>query len=1308
MRTSIITMWSKKLPPASLLVPFFLLHLLWTTTVHAREEKKGPSISQTKLDNPPANFFYFDDSEIILIHDRDAGIILRSVDAGKEFKKVDDIAEGKAWDVQPHPFNPKVAYALGETTEHWITNDQGESWTKFKTDAPPSLFKQPLGFHATDSNKVLLHTQECKGIFDCEEQDYYTTDGFKSVKPLRKNTSNCIFVHSTLRSEVDEKDLEIPEDRVVCVVIGRDSPYAKDFRVVFSDDYFKDGSKDGYEPYLDGDRTVKGIIKMAMVKGYLVAAAKAEHTAEMALYVTKDAKTWHRAEFPKDHKLEEDAYTILESTNYSIQVDVMTTKPSNPMGVLFTSNSNGTYFARNIEHTNRNRGGNVDFEKIQGIQGIVLVNIVENWQDVARSSRANKKVKTKISFHDGRNFEPITYDKKELHLHSVTDISNFFGRIYSSSAPGIVMGVGNTGDYLRDYEEGDLYVSDDAGLTWNLALKEAHKYEFGDQGAVLMAIYDEGPTNEISYSIDHGKTWDTAALVDGDKKVRAKVLTTTPDSTSLKFVLLATIDRKDYYVFSIDFEGLHERKCEKDDFEDWHARPESQDDPGCVMGEKQWYRRRKADAKCFVGEKFEDPVAQFDECPCTNKDFECDYNYNFKWDGPEHRCVPAGTMPVPSGQCEKGDDKYKGSSGYRLIPGNKCKDGVNLEQEIERDCRESKKAPVSGKISAEITSFRGKYFMEHYYLERAGSSSGTDQTVIMRTNEKEIYISRDHGKVWTRELEGKEITAIYPHQYFNDAVFFLTGGKTVHYTTNRGATFDSFTAEASPTRDKVQIMGFHEDRKDWLLWTGAVDCSSSKNGECHSVTFYSTDRGDHWETLARYVRKCEFIKKEGRPGGDKLEKLVYCEQFEGEKLGGPLQLLSSNNWFGDREVKFPDVIDFATMSEFIIVAAKDSDQKSLKIDTSMDGRIFADALFPKNLEVPHQTAYTVLDSSTHAIFLHVTVEDRPNFEYGSIVKSNSNGTSYVLSLDGVNRNEAGFADFEKMLGLQGVALTNVVANREHPSDNEVKKLKSMITHNDGAQWALLPAPEKDAEGHDFECDIENIDSCSLHLHAYTERDDPRKTFSSPSAIGLMMGVGNVGEHLTRKSDGDLFLTRDGGVTWNAVKKGNYMWEYGDQGSILVIVKENVATKVVYYSRDEGDTWTEYQFSESEMNIFSISTVPSDNSRNFLLWGKDTHSDGKIVTVNLDFTGLTDRQCKLMLDDLNSDERDYELWTPKHPLQDDSCLFGKVAQYHRKKRDRDCYNGPKIPDPHTKKYCACTRQDFEWYVPQSSIVTSSLQ
>ena len=1258
---------------------YLLIQLLSFSTLAAARDKHEVTITRTKLPDAASNIYYFEDSDSILILDRTAGQVLRSHDAGKEWDPIDDIAKGAALDLWPHPYDRKVAYILGGSTEHWITQDRGKSWRSFKTQASPSLFRMPFTFHAGDSDKVLFHGQICKRILDCEEVSYYTKDAFENVAEMRADTRGCTFAHATPLLDASN------DDTVICVVKGKYSGWQEDNRLVVSDNYFETE----VEPYLEGERTVQGIINIAPVKGFIVAAAKAKGTTELALYVTKDAQTWHRAVFPSDHKLEEDAYTILESTNYSLQVDVMTTNPTDAMGVLFTSNSNGTYFTRNIEHTNRNYRGIVDFEKVQGIQGIVLVNIVDNWEEVEKLKK-DKKIMSQISFDDGRTFKDLTANGENLHLHSVTDMANA-GRVFSSPAPGLVMGVGNTGKYLKRYEECDTWVSDDAGITWRPALKEAHKYEFGDQGAILVAVYDEGPTNKVSYSIDHGTTWNNTDL---GEKVKAKVLTTTPDSTSLKFVLLASKGGGadiEHYLYFLDFKNVLDKTCKDNDFEDWCARVDEDGKCDCLMGHKQYYRRRKADAKCFIDREFKEAEPRFEPCVCTEADYECDYNFVRSSD--KSSCNPAGSFRLPESVCKNQEDTYMGPSGFRLIPGNDCSKGVELDKDIERPCNQTMKPPVSGEITHEITTFKANGFREYYYLERTESNSGDDETVIMRTAEQNIYISKDHGKTWDHILKDEEITAIYPHQYINDVVYFLTGSKKVFYSINRGDNIRDFKAPKEPTHDRLQTLAFHADYKDWLIWTGAVDCGS--NGDCHSVAYVTEDRGDEWRTMLRYVRKCEFIKKEGRGAS---EKLVYCEQFKGETLDGPLELLSSDNWFADSETKFSNVIDFATMSEFIIVAAKDQqDEKSLKVDASVDGRTFAAAEFPSNFNVPVQKAYTVLDSSTHAVFLHVTVGSRQDSEYGTIIKSNSNGTSYVLSLNGVNRNTQGYVDFEKMLGLEGVAIVNVVANVEDAERGNSKKLKTMITHNDGAEWAPIRAPLNDADGKAFECDVESTGHCSLHLHGYTERGDPRDTFSSPSAVGLMMGVGNVGEYLSRKGDDDTqtFITRDGGVEWRAVMKGDYMWEYGDQGSIIVIVEEKKATDVVFYTLDEGDTWRQYKFTDSQMEIGSISTVPSDSSRNFLLWGRDVNSASEIATVNLDFTGLWDRQCDL--NDKHPEESDdYELWKPRHPLSDDNCLFGHVAEYHRKKISAHCFNGRRYESLHNiARNCSCTRQDFEW-------------
>lgn len=1265
------------------------LSLLLTTLTFAK--KDGPRITKYKFDAPPAAApLYFEDSDVILIPDA-TGTVIRTTDAGEEWAPIADVPKGEAWDLVLHPYSKKTAYIWGKDQTHWVTEDQGASWRSFEIEGYPVRFRPPFSFHASDPDKVVVNV--CSNFIICEEMALYTTDAFKSApKPLRTDTRSCVFARSTELFQTSKDDEG--DDRVICVVKGRyASPWStRDNELRVSDNYFKDES----EPILDEGRTVSGIINIAVVKSYLVAAASAKGTNELAMYVTDDAETWHRAVFPEDHKIEEDAYTILESTNYSIQVDVMTTSPLNAMGVLFTSNSNGTYFTRNIEHTNRNYKGIVDFEKISGIQGIVLVNVVDNWKEVEGSrSTTPKKIKSKISFDDGRTFSPLKVGDDDLHLHSVSHISNS-GRVFSSPAPGLVMGVGNKGDYLKEYEECDVYVSDDAGLTWKRALKEAHKYEFGDKGAVLVAIYDEGATDEIKYSLNHGHNWETVKL---DDKVKAKVLTTTPDSTSLKFFLMATKgggEDTEHFAMVIDFEELHEGKCKESDFEKWYASVDEDKNPTCIMGHKQWYRRRKWDADCFVDEEFKDPEPGYEPCACAKEDFECDFNFIPSAEG--DKCNPANFLDVPEDQCKEESETFKAPSGFRLIPGNDCdraaKGAMELDVDVERPCKDSKKPPVSGAISNEITRFKAATFADYYYLEGSDKSSKDDETVVMRTDEHEIYITRDAGKTWKRILKDEEITAIYPHRHFSDVVFFLTPGKKVFYTYNRGDTIESFEAPADPTRDRLPVLSFNPTSKEWLIWTGAVNCESGSKGECHNVAFFSEDRGGNWIHRVRYVNKCEFVNEEGRR---EVENLLYCEQYEGEELSGRLQLKWSDDWFAHDHKEFDDIIDFATMSEFIVVAARrEDDRDALSCHTSMDGKNFADAQFPPSLEVPREKAYTVLDSSTHAVFLHVTVNNREGSEYGSLIKSNSNGTSYVMSLDGVNRDSRGYVDFEKMLGLEGVILVNQVANLKEADKGASKHLKTMITHNDGAQWAPLRAPAKDAEGVEYKCDVSNPQKCSLHLHSYTERKDPHATFSSPSAIGLMMGVGNVGEYLRKKNDDDtsLFITRDGGVEWQAVKRGNYLWEYGDQGSIIVIVEQDVATTSVFYTLNEGIDWIEYPFTEKPFTVASISTVPSDKSRNFILWGKESDNGKEIATINLDFTGLTDKRCEL--DENNPEDGDYYLWEPKHPSQKDNCLFGHVAQYHRKLVDRDCYNGPSIKHLHQiARNCPCSREDFEW-------------
>ncbi len=360
---------------------------------------------------------------------------------------------------------------------------------------------------------------------------------------------------------------------------------------------------------------------------------------------------------------------------------------------------------------------------------------------------------------------------------------------------------------------------------------------------------------------------------------------------------------------------------------------------------------------------------------------------------------------------------------------------------------------------------------------------------------------------------------------------------------------------------------------------------------------------------------------------------------------------------------------------------------SLKLQVSLNGRDFAEIHFPPGMDLGTK-AYTVLDSVTDAIFLHFTTHQETGSEWGTLLKSNSNGTFYAQSLDFVNRNSQGFVDFEKMLGLDGVAVVNVVSNPDDASVSRQKDLVTRITHNDGGRWKSLVPPARDVYGQPYEC---NKVGCDLHLHGFTERDDPRNTYSSPSAVGLMMGVGNVGRKLAPYRDSDTFLTRDGGFTWEEVHKDAHKWEFGDQGSIIVLVNDEKATDTVLYSLNEGKTWESYAFGE-KMRISQILNDPEDTHRRFILIGTPSGSATKSAAIYLDFSKLASRKC--VLDIARPEMDDFELWSPSEERAE-QCLFGRQTYYYRRKRTADCFVGEKIVQPHSvSKNCSCTDADFE--------------
>ncbi|CAO1629918.1 unnamed protein product [Parajaminaea phylloscopi] len=1298
----------------------------------------APAVAISRFESLPGRLSYFDDSAVVLYHDSIRGRVLRSPDEGKTWAPVAGPPSGSAYMLIEHPYDKRMAFILSSGKSHWRSADRGATWQEFKTpEAPAVRAGPPLEFNADQKHyeHIIFTGKKCKpwtpwGGNICHDEAYVTTDGFASdPKPLIEFLVHCSWAKATPEIQVSQDHLK----RIFCIAwedspngrrsssllddpshIIRSDPHTRHAisprasaptRLFYSDDFYK--SRKLVE--LDMGRDAKNFVGLGPSKRYLVTALRdaqgssgtSPRGEEMALFVSKDGDRWLKAKFPHGHGLRENAYTIVDSTLHSLVVDVLDGQGSST-GVLFTSDSDGVHFVKSLDKTRRNSRGIVDFEHLENIEGVAIANVIAD--DSPSGRLENQKVRSMITWDDGSRWAYIRAPKTDsakcnvdnvqscsLNLHSVSKPHNL-GRVFSSTAPGFVMAVGSIGDRLLPYEECDTFLSTDAGKSWRLVSKDAHKYEFGDQGGILVIVDDEDSTDHVNYSFDQGKTWQKLSL---GLKMRAKILTTIPDSTSLKFLLVGTQARIDagskprHVAAFLDFATVGKRKCAEKDFEKWYAEDGGTNEAKrCLMGHKQWYKRRKADADCIVGDKFNDPVGREDPCPCTDADYECDFGYVADDAG---KCVPTTKERVPAGECTGGRKTYQGSSGYRKIPGNTCdaSRGVRKDQEVSKPCSEG--APDPGTIAKQRHEFPS------HVVDYAWFSDSS--TLLVQVEDGSIWESKNDGASWTQRVPDpvsddphSRFLTIAMHEYDKERGYLITSDQYVWYTTNGGKKWLWFTTPAPANGLGLQILRFHPEKSDWLIWTSSEGCIGGSGDECHARAWYTLDHGRNWHSIDKYVKTCDWARGKNFPVDSQA---IICESYKNKRgsqlsfdaSNNELQLIWGSSFYRDKKILLDSVVGYAVFEEFMIAAELRKSTGSLALKVSMDGHTFAEAGLPPNLKLDDK-AYTILDSVTKSIFLHVTTHAARGSEWGTILKSNGNGTYYALSQEMVNRNELGFVDFEKMLGLDGIALINVVSNADDAAVSGRKQLQTRITHNDGGRWKSLVPPRADAFGQPYTC---NHVGCSLHLHGFTERDDPRNSLSSPSAVGLMLAVGNVGEKLAPYQDSDTFLTRDGGFTWEEVHKDAHKWEFGDQGSIILLVNDEEPTDEVLYSLNEGLKWDSFRFGE-RLRVKNILTVPEDTRRKFVLLGDIPGAQSKSVAVHLDFSALSTRKC--VLNPQRPEADDFELWSPSEE-REESCLFGRQTHYYRRKRSADCYVGEKLVQPHSiARNCTCKAADFE--------------
>ncbi|CCE87193.1 Piso0_005736 [Millerozyma farinosa CBS 7064] len=1283
------------------LLHLFFVFLLNISNGGVLANEFTPSIKVHRLFNTTADYAYFDDSRTIL-SSRNKKLYISNND-GVDWNIVKEAENEDIFTIVIDDMHKDRAIAFGDGNTHFITNNGGKDWKSFRFDLnvedESSELRSFSGLvqHATNRNLAMIKFEKCSTSKShgpqCKKYHFYTEDNFKSdPKLLDIEDGSCIFAKSS-------KEFEGGEEKTIYCSLNRRNSLGHVIGSTFIESTNFLQSKKMIKIDIAPSSKILDIYVKSSFLIIIYQNDKYNENSRVTLVVSKDGKIFNKADLKVDIAF--GVMAFLDASPSSIFVEVI--DYSNPFAfysrsAIFSSDSQGLSFTKILDNVKDNI-----ITKVQTIDGVWIANVIDEEKTAeGKAHRSglfngmNNRGVSMMSFDNGGTWQrlEISDDKNckvqdgcSLHVIGLKEQTGE-GKFVTGPTPGILLAIGVKGKGIEYSDSLHTWISRDGGLTWQLALDEPCAYSFGDQGNIIVAVpythSEKSKSTKVYYSIDQGKSWSHFEL---EVPIYPITLTTTVDGTSTKFILSgldaenSSIEKRLFSeaLYAINFENAFGGvKCDlKKDFEEFYARKTPEDKPVCVYGHKERFLRRKQDAKCFVNRLFENVKIYDEPCECTVKDFECAPGYVKN----NEECVPNGKSILKI--CDKNKKDKVTLPDKKLIGGNSCKNSNSVANKIIKtntfDCNELKHEPGAHGADIAVSNFEvASPISQFTYIESGRTYIG--ENILVKSKDGSIYASNNGGISFVKVAVPEKVVDIYTGFQPGQAIL-VTNTEMFYYSSDGG---NMFIRQAAPV--PINSLGakgliFHRSDPARFIWLGNGNCDANKF--CTLMAYITLDEGRTFRKLKADVTTCDFVSpvfKNERP-----EDEIFCTEFD--KTSNTLKLTSSENYFDNQKVLFDDIIGYAITGHFLFVATLDENKKSLKAKITEDGSVFADSKFPANFKIEVEEAYTILDSDTGSIFMHITTSSEHGLEVGAVLKSNSNGTSYVLSLDNVNRNSAGYVDFNRVDGLEGVILSNTV-----DFVGKEKKLKTQITHNDGAEWAYIPPPKYDSKGKRYSCDVNKLGECSLNLHGFTEKLTYEDSFSSPTAIGFLMGVGNVGKYLDDAEKASLFLSKDGGISWREVMKGNYVWQYADRGTIIVVVKRGEPTKKFYFSLDDGETFIEYEFSDKPIRVLDLSSVPSEVSRKLLIFGE---GDSKSEIYSIDFSNVYERQCQLDLD--NPDGDDFEYWSPKHPLLPDNCLFGHESKYLRRAEGHyDCFIGsaPLIDGFKVTKNCSCTRRDYE--------------
>ncbi|TNM88455.1 hypothetical protein fugu_004709 [Takifugu bimaculatus] len=339
-------------------------------------------------------------------------------------------------------------------------------------------------------------------------------------------------------------------------------------------------------------------------------------------------------------------------------------------------------------HLYTTTGSETDFTAITSLRGVYMTSVLTE----------DGVVETVVTFDQGAKWQVLrspqssqcdsetsTNRPKRCRLHIHASYSTTMKMnvpmlpLSQPNAVGLVLAHGSVGD-SESVLSPDVYVSDDGGYSWLLALKGPHHYAILDSGGLLVAVeHTNVPVNQIKFSTDEGQCWHAYNFT--SDPFHFVSMDSEPGSRSMNVSLWGyRTGFTKWVVITVDFRKLFTQDCTDADYVQWLAHSTESTGPGdgCVLGYKETFLRLRKGSVCWNGRDYS-VTKRLSPCPCTLDDYHCDFGYYRPENSSE--CVEQEEMKRrPLEFCLNGTVEQLRTSGYRKIPGDQCEGGFQPER----------------------------------------------------------------------------------------------------------------------------------------------------------------------------------------------------------------------------------------------------------------------------------------------------------------------------------------------------------------------------------------------------------------------------------------------------------------------------------------------------------------------------------------------------------------------------------------------------------------------------------------------------